>query len=126
MTYPAAPTSPPVAHPPGTQPRLTGEPTRPLRPAVSPQPRDVLPLTVVPIHYDSCPRTRCQTLTFKGTVTITVNVLMNAPAVTLNAVGLSIDRAVVDDGQPGQIAFDEKLGRATLTFEAPILCRSDR
>ena len=55
-----------------------GRATRPLRPAVSPQPRDVLPLTVVPIHYDLALAPDAETLTFKGTVTITVNVLMNA------------------------------------------------
>ncbi len=92
-----------------------------LVPVVETQPREILPAGILPVHYDVLLVPDAEKLTFKGKVSITFNTLANTSAVTLNSVGLSIDRAVVDDGQPAQVSLDDRLGRATLSFTAPIL-----
>ena len=83
--------------------------------------REVLPDSVVPIHYDLALSPDSEALTFKGQVAITVDVRAAGHSVTLNAVGLAFDRVALDDGgtQP-VVSFDEKRGRATLAFDTAI------
>jgi len=81
--------------------------------------REVLPGRVFPIHYDLLVSPDAEALTFRGKVTITLEVRGTTPALVLNAVGLTFDRATLDGRGAASIAMDEKLGRATLEFGAP-------
>ena len=94
--------------------------------AVAPHPaapkpaREVLPSTMVPMHYDLALSPDAQALTFQGTVAITLEVKSATPDVTLNAVGLAFEHATIDGGKEGRVTIDEKLQRVTLGFGAPL------
>jgi aminopeptidase N len=82
--------------------------------------REVLPDAVVPTHYDLAVSPNAEALTFRGTVKISVEVLAATPDVVLNAQGLNFDHATLDGGADARVTLDEKLGRATLRWGAPI------
>ena len=82
--------------------------------------REVLPDSVVPIHYELSLSPDAETLTFKGRVAITVEVRAAGRNVTLNAVGLAFDHVALDGGSTPVVSFDEKRGRATLTFATAV------
>jgi aminopeptidase N len=78
--------------------------------------REVLPDTVVPIHYDLALSPDADALIFQGKVAITVEVRRATPAVALDAVGLTLRHATVDDGKQALVTSHETLGRITLNF----------
>ena len=78
--------------------------------------REVLPASVTPVHYEWQLTPNAENLTFTGKVDITVNVLTAGLGVTLNAAGLTIDRALADGTLTAGVSLDDKLGRATLSF----------
>src|SRR5512143_3430137 len=82
--------------------------------------REVLPDTVVPVHYDLALTPDAEALTFRGTVKITVEARAATPRVVLNAVGLEFDHATVDGGDETAVSTDVKLGRATLEWHRPL------
>ena len=82
--------------------------------------REVLPDSVVPIHYDLALVPDAGSLTFTGKVAITVDVIAPGPTITLNAVDLTFDHATLDGGPDARVSFDKALGRATLTFAGVI------
>jgi aminopeptidase N len=82
--------------------------------------REVLSDRVVPVHYDLALAPDAEALTFTGKVAITVDVRAAGRSVTLNAVGLTFDRAALDGGPDAAVTLDDKLGRATLNFDAAI------
>jgi len=84
--------------------------------AAQPSQREVLPESVVPLHYDLALAPDATALTFTGKVAITVKVLAAGPTITLNAAGLTFDRATIDGGLEARVSFDKALGRATLSF----------
>jgi aminopeptidase N len=82
--------------------------------------RQVLPDSVVPLHYDLAFVPDEQALTFTGDAAITINVSNPTKEITVNALGLDFDRAAIDGGAPGTISYDEALGRATIRFAQPV------
>lgn len=82
--------------------------------------REVLPDTVIPVHYDLLVSPDAEALTFRGTVKIAVAVRTATPRVVLNAVGLEFDHARVDGGDEAAVSTDPTLGRATLEWRAPV------
>ncbi len=88
--------------------------------AAAPHAREVLPDTVVPLHYDLTLSPDLDALTFHGKVSITIQVAARTSRITLNAVGLTLDHATVDGGKDAVVAVNRKLGRQTLTFGAPL------
>jgi aminopeptidase N len=82
--------------------------------------REVLPDAVVPLHYDLALSPDAEALTFNAKVVIAVEVRNETAAITLNAVGLIFDHAVVDGDKEGTVRSDEQLGRATITVGAPL------
>jgi aminopeptidase N len=78
--------------------------------------RQVLPVTLVPAKYDLHLAPDAEHLTFKGTVAVTGNAPKPGRTIVLNARGLTLDEARLDDGQRATVSLDEKLGRATLSF----------
>ncbi len=82
--------------------------------------REVLPDTVVPVRYDLTLAPNAEALTFRGDVKIAVDVRAATRSVVLNAAGLKFEHASMDGGAEASVAIDEKLGRATLRWDAPI------
>ena len=82
--------------------------------------REVLPDTVVPSHYDLALSPDAQALTFSGKVAITVDVRVSTRDVVLNAVDLTLAHAGVDGGPDAGVTLENKTGRATLRFLAPL------
>ena len=78
--------------------------------------RELLPDSVVPLHYDLALVPDAGSLTFTGKVAISVDVIAPGPTITLNAVGLTFDHAAIDGGPDARVSLDKALGRATLTF----------
>ena len=89
------------------------------RAAEHPQ-REVLPESVVPLHYELALVPDAAALTFRGKVAITIRVTAESPAITLNAAGLIFDHASLDGGPDARVSLDKGLGRATLTFANPV------
>lgn len=85
-----------------------------------PSMREVLPDSVVPIHYDLALSPDADTLIFSGTVSITVEVKAATSDIVLNADGLVLDHRTIDGEEDVSVAMDEKLGRATLHWKAAI------
>ncbi|CAN5340606.1 M1 family metallopeptidase [soil metagenome] len=88
--------------------------------------RQVLPDAIVPTHYDLSIAPDADKLTFSGTVEITIEVNATGNEVTLNAVGLAFDSAMLDAGQVGTATYDAPLGRATLHFANAIAVGTHR
>ena len=70
----------------------------------------------MPVHYDLALVPDAAHLTFRGQVRIAIDVRSSTPAVVLNSDDLVLDKAVLDGKEPGAIAIDTKLQRATFTF----------
>src|SRR5258708_28991738 len=60
--------------------------------------REVLPQGMVPVDYELALAPDADALTFSGRVTITIDVSVADPSVTLNASGLTFDHATLDAG----------------------------
>jgi aminopeptidase N len=82
--------------------------------------REVLPDGVVPLHYDLALVPNAESLSFRGKVAITVDVIAPGPTITLNAAGLAFDHVALDGGPDGRVSLDNTLGRATFTFAGVI------
>ena len=78
--------------------------------------REVLPDSVIPLHYELALAPDAGSLTFRGKVAITLEVVAAGPSITLNAVGLTFDHAAIDGGPDATVSLDPALGRATLSF----------
>jgi aminopeptidase N len=86
-------------------------------PAAAQHPRrEVLPDSVVPLHYELALAPDAESLTFTAKVAITIDVVAAGPTITLNAAGLTIDHAAIDGGPDAAVSLDPALGRATLSF----------
>ncbi len=83
--------------------------------------REVLPDTVVPVRYDLALAPNPEALAFRGEVKITVEVRAATRSVVLNAAGLKFEHATMDGGGEATVAIDDKLGRATLRWDVPIV-----
>src|ERR1700733_13131657 len=79
--------------------------------------REVLPDAVTPTHYDLALSPDAETLTFRGTVAITVDVKSSVRVIVVNADGLDFDHATIDGGTSVTVTADPKLGRETLHAE---------
>lgn len=79
--------------------------------------REVLPDAVTPTHYDLALSPDAEALTFRGTVTITVDLKSSVRDIVLNAVGLDFDQVTIDGGTSMTGTADPKLGRETLHAE---------
>jgi aminopeptidase N len=82
--------------------------------------REVLPDTVIPTHYELSLSPDADALTFRGKVTITINVRATTREVLVNAVGLGFEHAKVDGGPDASVTLEEKTGRAALHFAVPL------
>jgi aminopeptidase N len=78
--------------------------------------RQVLPAAVIPVHYDLLVSPDAESLTFRGKVTIDIEVRTATRRVVLNASGLTLDRASLERGPDAATSLDAELGRATLEF----------
>ncbi len=83
--------------------------------------REVLPDTVLPVHYDLSLSPDLEALEFEGKVAIRIEVAATTSRITLNAVDLTLDHAKIDGGRDAVLAIDRKRGRENLTFDAPIV-----
>lgn len=85
-----------------------------------------LPRAVRPTHYDVAIDPDAASLTFKGKVAITVDVLQPTASITLNAVDLSFASVRLSSAAGGapfaapRIEIDEATQTATFTFDRPI------
>src|SRR5262250_362103 len=82
-----------------------------------------LPASVVPNKYQLQLEPDLRTCTFKGTETITLDLLKPASTISLNAAELILDRAQIVPVEPaktdrlaGAISLDSKLEQATISF----------
>ncbi len=82
--------------------------------------REVLPDSVLPVHYDLTLSPDADALAFTGRVAITINVRASTPKVSLNAVGLAFDHATLDGAKSAIVTLDDRLGRAELKFNSAI------
>jgi aminopeptidase N len=86
----------------------------------SPSAREVLPDTVIPTHYDLLLSPDAEALTYRGKVSISIDVRAATPDVLVNSVGLTFEHAKVDGGPDAAVSFQEKTGRAALHFATPL------
>jgi len=77
---------------------------------------EVLPASVVPLHYDLALVPDAKAMTFRGNVAIALDVKAATNDVVLNADSLAFDRVTLDGNKIGTPGYDDKLGRATLHF----------
>jgi aminopeptidase N len=80
----------------------------------------LLPDDVVPVRYDLSVAPDLQALTWKGTVTIAIDVKHPTTDIVLNAEDLTFDRVSLDTSRDGTASLDPQLGRATLHFDQPV------
>lgn len=78
-----------------------------------------LPKTVIPSHYAITLTPDMQSLTFKGSEVIDLDVKTASNTITLNALELDVASAGLD-GQVAQVKTDEAKQTLTLTFPAPV------
>ncbi|MDB5475447.1 MAG: Peptidase rane alanine aminopeptidase [Phenylobacterium sp.] len=81
--------------------------------------RQVLPVTLVPAHYDLHLMPDAERMVLKGEVTVTGAAPKAGRTIVLNAKGLTLDEVRLDGRKAASVAMDDKLGRATLTFAQP-------
>jgi len=79
-----------------------------------------LPKTVKPEAYRIDIATDLDALTLTGRETIAIDVRKATRTITLNQAGLKLASAKLDGGAGAEIALDEKLQTATLTFATPV------
>jgi aminopeptidase N len=82
--------------------------------------REVLPDTVIPTHYDLLLSPDAEALTYRGKVSISIDVRAATTDVLVNSVGLMFEHAKVDGGPDAAVSFQEKTGRAALHFAVPV------
>jgi puromycin-sensitive aminopeptidase len=83
-----------------------------------------LPRHVFPTRYELRLEPDLAGATFKGRATITLSVRQATSSIVCNALELTVDEAVVEDGQgrrqEASVAIDEALQRCRLTVSAPL------
>ncbi len=81
-----------------------------------------LPKTVVPIHYAIALEPDLETLALKGSEVVDIEVAEPTTRIVLNAVNMTIDKAIVDarPDQTADIVLDAAAQTATLTFRDPL------
>jgi hypothetical protein len=82
--------------------------------------RQVLPRTLVPVHYELSLIPDAEALTFKGTVQIIGDAPTGSRQIVVNAKGLTLDEVRLDGHLAGSVALDPKLGRAAITFPSAV------
>src|ERR1700761_3852343 len=78
--------------------------------------RQVLPRTLLPVHYELSLVPDAQALTFKGTVQIMGDAPTGGRQIVLNAEGLTFDEVRLDAHLAGTVTLEKKLGRAQITL----------
>jgi aminopeptidase N len=81
--------------------------------------RQVLPVTLVPTHYDLRLAPDAERMVLKGEVTVTGSAPKPGRTIVLNAKGLTLDTVRLDGRAAALVAMDDRLGRATLSFAQP-------
>jgi aminopeptidase N len=81
--------------------------------------RQILPVTLVPEHYELSITPDAQALNFAGELEVTGDAPAAGTQIALNAKGLILDQIHLDGVAGVNVALDDALGRATLTFAAP-------
>jgi len=79
-----------------------------------------LPAGVTPLAYDITVAPNAAMLAFTGEETITIDVAVPTPVLTLNAADLAIGSAVLDGAAPGTIKVDASSQTASFTFAQPV------
>lgn len=82
--------------------------------------QEILPDAVTPTHYDLALSPDAEALTFRGTVSITVEVNSAVQDIVLNADRLDFDRVTIDGGGSVTVEADQPLSRETLHADQPI------
>jgi aminopeptidase N len=86
-----------------------------------------LPKTVVPVHYAIELTPDLTQLTLAGTEMVDIEVREPTAQLTLNAVNMTLDTAVIDDdAQRAEIALDAAAETATLSFARPLAAGAHR
>jgi aminopeptidase N len=86
-----------------------------------------LPKTVVPVHYAIELTPDLKQLTLDGSEVVDIEVREPTARFTLNALNMTLDNAVIDDGaQRAEIALDATAETATLTFPQPLAAGAHR
>jgi aminopeptidase N len=85
----------------------------------APAARQVLPVSLIPAHYDLHVMPDAERMVLKGEVTVTGSAPKPGRTIVLNAKGLTLDEVRLDGRKAVSISTDDKLGRATLTFAQP-------
>jgi aminopeptidase N len=87
-----------------------------------------LPKTVVPTHYAIELKPDLDTLLISGSEVVDIEVAKPTDAITLNAVNMSVEAAVIDDedGATASIAFDARAQTLTLGFPRMIAAGAHR
>jgi len=92
---------------------------KPARPAQTSPARQILPVTLVPAHYDLHLRPDAAHLTFAGEITVTGQAPKPIRQIVLNARGLTLDAVSLDGAKARAVTLDPKLGRATIELAKP-------
>ena len=86
-----------------------------------------LPKTVVPVHYAIELAPDLKQLTLAGAETVDIQMRESTAQLTLNALNMTLDTAVIDDGaQRAEITLDAAAETATLTFPQPLAVGAHR
>ena len=88
-------------------------------PAPLTQARQILPVTLIPSHYELNIVPNAGALAFKATVQITGDAPSEGRKIVLNAKGLKLETASLDGNKATAIDLDDKLARATIIFSTP-------
>src|SRR5882672_3152703 len=80
--------------------------------------REILPVTLIPSHYDLHLTPDGQALAFKGILRVDGDAPRRGRQIVLNAKGLTLDEARLGGAAASHVALDDRLGRATITFPA--------
>ncbi|THD80968.1 MAG: M1 family peptidase [Phenylobacterium sp.] len=81
--------------------------------------RQVLPVTLVPAHYDLHLMPDAEHLTFKGEITVTGDAPKPTTRIVLNAKGLTLDAVTLDGVKAAGVTLEPKLGRAVIRLAKP-------
>jgi aminopeptidase N len=79
-----------------------------------------LPKTVAPIYYRIDIVPDLQKLSLAGHETVEITVRKPTDSITLNQIGLSLNRVTLENGATATVTKDEKVQLATLHFAAPV------
>ena len=92
---------------------------KPASPASSSPARQILPVTLVPAHYDLHLMPDAEHLAFKGEITVTGEAPKPTTRIVLNAKGLTLDAVTLDGVKASGVTMQPKLGRAVIQLAKP-------